>query len=166
MEMPMRRLIITVLFSAITCLSPASVSWSGTHMTSDNSGKGLVGGGESLRVLWTVSGYKRTNAATWSEDEAKGMLFKPLDMDSSSITFNGKKCENVSFDRKEFKASEYLERVYQVTPQWLGIADEVLRVVRTDCDIPGFAEYMRLKDRRLVIFLNGTFFFFEPDVTY
>src|SRR5512143_1616403 len=119
--MPMRRLIITLLFSAITCLSPASVSWSGTHMTRNDSGKGQVGGGESLRVLWTVSGYKRTDAATWGENEAKSMLFKPLDIDNTSITFDRKKCENISFERKAIKASEYLQRNYHVTPQWLDI---------------------------------------------
>ena len=135
-------------------------------MTRNDSGKGQVGGGESLRVLWTVSGYKRTNAATWSEDEAKGMLFKPLDMDSSSITFDRKKCENISFERKEAQAAAYLERTYHVTPQWLDIADDVIRVVKTNCNIPGFAEYMHLKDRRVVIFINGTFFFLEPNVNY
>jgi hypothetical protein len=164
--MPMYRLIITLLFTAIACLGLASPSWSGADMTGTNSGSGLVGGGESLNVLWTVLAYKRTDSATWTEDEAKAMLFKPLDIDKTSITFDRKKCSNVSFERKEVNASEYLERLYKVTPQWLGIADDVLKVVITNCDIPGFAEYMHLKDRRLVIFLNGTFFFLKPNVTY
>jgi hypothetical protein len=135
-------------------------------MNSENYGKGLVGTGETLRVLWTVSGYKRTNAATWSEDEAKGMLFKPLDIDSSSITFDRKKCEGISFERKEVQAAEYLERTYHLTPQWLGIADDVIRVVKTNCNISGFAEYMHLKDRRVIIFINGTFLLFDPNVNY
>jgi hypothetical protein len=166
METPMPRPTTMVLVLAIACLGLASDSWSGADMNASRSYTVPAGGGESLRVLWTVSGYKRTDGATWSENEAKGMLFKPLDIDSTSITFDGKKCKNISFERKEVQAAEYLERTYHVTPQWLGIPGEVIKVVLTNCNIPGFAEYMHLKDRRLVIFLNGIFFFLEPNVDY
>jgi hypothetical protein len=162
----MHRFLITVFFSAIVCLGLASPLWSGTDLTSANPGKGLVGGGETLRVLWTVSGYKRTNRATWTENQAKTMLSKPLDIDQTSIAFDRKRCDNVCFTRKEVKASKYLKKLCNVTPQWLGIDDGVMKVVRTSCKIPGFSEYMHLSDRRLVIYINGIFFFLEPNVTY
>ena len=38
--------------------------------------------------------------------------------------------------------------------------------MKTSCDLPGFAEYLRLKDRRLIIQVNGVFFYFTPVVDY
>ncbi len=162
----MPRLMITLLFSVLAWFGLASTLWCGADRSTANPDKAVVSSGESMKVLWTVLGYKRTDNATWTENEAKALLFKPLDMDSTSITFDQKKCTNVTFERKEVSASEYLKHHYNVTPQWLGIPDTNLRVIVTNCNIPGFAEYMRLKDRRLVIFLNGIFFFLEPNVTY
>ena len=162
----MHRPIITLLSSAIACLALASVLWGGTDMTGTNSGKGFDSSSAGLKVLWTVLDYKRTDNATWTENEAKGMLFKPLYIDKTSITFGSDKCENIYFKIKEVKASEYLERIYKVDPQWLGITDDPVKLIQTNCDIPGFSEYIRLKDRRLVIFLNGIFFFLELNVVY
>jgi hypothetical protein len=61
---------------------------------------------------------------------------------------------------------EYLSHVYHTPPEALGVENEVLEVVKTNCSLPGFAEYMRLKGRRLMIHLNGVFFYFEPAVNY
>jgi hypothetical protein len=63
-------------------------------------------------------------------------------------------------------AKEYLANAYRTTPQALDIKEERIEVVKTNCSLPGFAEYIRLKDRRLIIHLNGVFFYFEPAVNY
>ena len=122
--------------------------------------------GVSMRVLWTVSGYKVGDGAVWGEEEARKMLFKPLDIDASTITFDGKTCRDVIFEREKVNAKEYLNHIYHTTPEALGIEQEVVEVVKTNCDLPGFAEYMHLRDRRLIIHLNGVFFYFEPFVNY
>ena len=123
-------------------------------------------GGVSMRVLWTISKYKVGEGGLWGEEEARKMLFKPLDMDATKITFDGQTCSNVVFDRRMVNAKEYLVNVYRTTPQALGIEEELIEVAKTNCNLPGFAEYMRLKDRRIVIHLNGVFFYFEPVVNY
>ncbi len=123
-------------------------------------------GGVSMRVLWTVSGYKVGEGATWGEEEARKLLFKPLDIDANKITFDGQTCHDVIFERETVNVKEYLDRVYHTTPRALGIEGEVMEVVKTNCDLPGFAEYMRLKDRRLIIYLHGVFFYFKPTMTY
>jgi hypothetical protein len=162
----MQRLIVALLFFLIDCLWIGSDLWSGADMKNTNSRNDLHGSSEVVRVLWTVSDYKMTDSAVWTENKAKAMLFKPLDIDDTSITFDRKKCDNVSFETKEARASKYLDQHYNISPQWLGIADETLKVIRTTRDMPGFTEYMRLQDRRLVIFLHDVFFFLEPHVTY
>jgi hypothetical protein len=122
--------------------------------------------GISTRVLWTVSGYKIGKGAVWNEDEAQKLLFKPLDIEAAAITFDGRTCRNVIFRKEKVNAKEYLERLFHTTPQSLDIEREEVEVIKTNCDLEGFAEYMRLEDRRLVIHLYGVFFYFEPAVNY
>ncbi len=119
-----------------------------------------------MRVLWTVSEYKLGANASWGKEEAQKLLFKPLDMDANSITFDGKSCREVIFNKETVKTREYLDNSFHISPLSLGIKNEVMEVIRTNCSLPGFAEYMRLTDRRLVIHMNGVFFFFEPAVNY
>jgi hypothetical protein len=123
-------------------------------------------GDVSMRALWTVSQYTIGKNTLWGEKEARSMLFKPLDITETSITFDGKTCRGISFKKEKQKAKEYLETVFHTTPQTLGIAEDEVEVVKTDCNVPGFAEYLRLKDRRLVIYLHGVFFYLEPTVHY
>lgn len=121
-----------------------------------------------MRVLWMISEYKVGERAVWGEEEARRMLFKPLDIDTEKarITFDDRTCRDVIFKKETVNAKEYLERVYRSTSRAAGINDETIEVIKTDCDLPGFAEYIRLKDKRLVIQINGVFFFFEPVVNY
>ncbi len=125
-----------------------------------------MGGSVSMRVLWTVSEYRLGTNAVWGNEEARKLLFKPLDIDANSITFDGKTCRNVIFKKETVKAKEYLDNLFHTTPQTLGIEDETVEVIKTDCNLPGFAEYLRLRDRRLVIHINGVFFYLEPAVNY
>ncbi|MFH1906404.1 MAG: hypothetical protein ABIL11_03320 [Chloroflexota bacterium] len=121
--------------------------------------------GISMRVLWTVSGYVIGKGSAWGEQDAKALLFKPLDMNDTEITFDGQTCNNVNFQQETVNAAEYLSSAWQATPQTLGIEDQELQVFKTNCALPGFQEYMRLDDGRLIVPINGVFFFFEPAVT-
>lgn len=122
--------------------------------------------GVFMRVLWTVSKYQIGHNALWGEKEARAMLFKPLDITATTITFDGKTCQDVTFQKEVLKTKEYLASAFLATPQELGIADDVVEVVKTNCDLPGFKQYIRLKDKRLVIYLNGVFFYFDPNLNY
>jgi hypothetical protein len=68
------------------------------------------------------------------------------------------------FTRRIVYTDKYLTERYQATPQLLGIADKTIQVITTDCQLPGFSEYIRLPDRRLIVWIKGVFFFFEPKV--
>jgi len=122
--------------------------------------------GVAMRVLWTVSKYQIGHNALWGEREARAMLFKPLDITATTITFDGKTCQDVTFKKEVLKTTEYLASAFHTTPQELAIADDLVEVVKTNCDLPGFNQYIRLKDRRLVIYLNGVFFYFDPNLDY
>jgi len=137
---------------------PYGTAPSGGHVVIPDSGI-------SMRILWTVSGYVIRNGSSWGEQDAKSLLFKPLDMNDTEITFDGHTCKNVTFQKDTVNAAEYLSSVWQATPQTLGIEDQELQVFKTNCALPGFQEYMRLGDGRLIVPINGVFFFFEPAVT-
>lgn len=122
--------------------------------------------GVSLRVLWTVSSFHVMNNATWDEDEARAMLFKSLDIGETSITFDGQTCRDVMFTSESVDAAQYFRKRFQATPQSLGLNEETIRVVKTTCRIPGFEEYARLSDRRLLVSMQGILFFFTPAVNY
>jgi hypothetical protein len=127
---------------------------------------GVGNKGLTMRVLWTVSAYHIGKNAAWGKAEAHNMLFKPLDINTSSITFDGQTCHNVTFETEIVDAAKYLAERYQTTPQTIGFEEKTLKVIKTDCFLPGFSEYMRLKDRRLIVPINGVLFFFEPAVNY
>jgi hypothetical protein len=134
--------------------------------TSGDSSVATLESGTSMRVLWTVSGYVIGKDATWGETEAQAMLFKPLDVTDTKIIFDGQVCSDVTFQRETVNTSEYLSDSLNTTPQDLGIDGQELQVIKTNCTLPGFQEYMRLNDRRLVVPINGVFLLFEPAVTY
>jgi len=138
--------------------------WAGSIFSGNAEASEKRGEGVSMRVLWTVSGYVLGKAPTMAEQEAKALLFKPLDINETGITFNNKVCKGVTFRRETVDTAQYLADVWQVTPQTLGIDKQEMQVIRTNCDIAGFQEYMRLSDRRLIVPINGVFFFFEPAV--
>lgn len=147
---------------------PGLIFVAGCSMTTiSTAGDNLpMGDSISMRVLWTVSEYRIGINAAWSDTEARELLFKPLDITETSITFDGKKCSSVIFNKETARTKEYLDKSFHITPRFLNIGDETVEVIKTDCNLPGFAEYLRLKDRRLVIHIKGVFFFLEPAVNY
>ena len=124
--------------------------------------------GVSMRVLWTVTEYRLGSEALRGEEDARALLFKPLDIDrqTAQITFAGQTCRDVVFEKHELSSKEYLEKTYHATPQLLGVNQETLEVIKTNCNIPGFKEYIRLNDSRLIVYIEGVFFFFQPNINY
>jgi hypothetical protein len=118
--------------------------------------------GQSMRVLWTVSGYKHGPNDSWKKKDADAMIFQPLDMDENSIRFAGKSCTDVVFKREKQQLGPYLMRKYGITPQFIDLVDEEVDVVKTSCSLPGFSEYLRLSDSRLIVYIDGVFFILEP----
>ncbi len=144
--------VVPSCISAITKKVPAEV----------NSFK--EGAGESMRVLWTISAYYLGPNAQWEDSQAQAFLFKPLDIGSSEIVFDGKSCRDVRFEAETVDAKSYFTQRYGISPRKLGIEDGTIRVIKTNCRLDGFAEYIRLGDRRLIAVINGVFFFFAPNV--
>jgi hypothetical protein len=121
---------------------------------------------ESMRVLWTVTDYRHGPDSAMSDEEARFYLFSPLDMDSSSITFSNQTCHGISIEKNISLLSQYLDDHFGLKPAELNLADQDVRVINTDCHLPGFSSFIRLKDRRLMVNIMGVFFFFEPNITY
>ncbi|NOQ46520.1 MAG: hypothetical protein GQ559_07590 [Desulfobulbaceae bacterium] len=151
-----------VCFGALACSCVAGGD-SSNHIKAlpSNANKGI-----SMRVLWTVAAYYVGQNSTWGEAEARRMLFKPLDVTSSTITFDSQTCHDVKFADEVVDVTQYLRERYQTTAQALSIEEETMKVIRTNCLLPGFNEYMRLPDRRLIVSIQGVLFVFDPAVNY
>lgn len=120
--------------------------------------------GVSMRVLWWVSDFVVFPDSEWDKDQAREILFKPLDMDETTITFNGHVCRDVTFKREKRELGAYLCHKYNISPEKLGLTDKQVQVIYTSCNLPGFSEFLRLPDRRLLIHMHGVFFFLDPAV--
>ncbi|MFO7568887.1 MAG: hypothetical protein R6W75_03735 [Smithellaceae bacterium] len=122
--------------------------------------------GVSMRALWTVSGFFIPTDSDATQEQARTLLFKPLDIGESWITFDGKTCHNLTFTHETVNPQDVAKSYFGAIPEASGNTDIALNIVKTDCDIHGFSEYLRLKDRRLVIKRDGVFFYFQPAVDY
>lgn len=161
--------IITVgLLIAIFFISPAA---SAKRPSSDvasysvNMSKTLQNG-ERMRVLWTVSSYHKTKNATSGDSEARKLLFQPLDITPSSISFNGQTCVDISCSSKFLDTKDYFHKHFAISPLLIDYNNNQIEVIQTTCTIPGFSEYIRLHDRRLVVAIDGIIFIFSPNVNY
>ncbi len=128
------------------------------------SGTDTAGTGVSMRVLWTINGYVMGPVSAVDEATAKTYLFKPLDIEADKIVFNGQTCQNVTFTSETVTTDSYLADTWKTTQKALNIDFSNIQVFKTNCDLPGFKEYMRLGDRRLIVPIDGVFYFFEPRV--
>lgn len=101
----------------------------------------------SMRVLWRVGRVEQacTDGASCGGSFAPGT---PLDITASSITFGDRSCTGVRFERSSASLADFLGPEC-ATPS--GLSPTAVTVFRSDCDIPGFAEYARLPDGRLLL---------------
>lgn len=116
----------------------------------------------SMRVLWSVAGYRLGPQAGMSEQEAQSYLFKALDLTQDQICFDGRRCGIAGLQRQRVDPARYLPAAWQVTAEELGIGEPEIEVVRTGCSLPGLGEYLQLKGSRLVIQIQGVFFYLDP----
>ncbi|MCI5145119.1 MAG: hypothetical protein D3923_06210 [Candidatus Electrothrix sp. AR3] len=122
--------------------------------------------GKTLKALWSITSFYFGNNPEWSEEEAKKMLFKPLFIDSSSIIFDKRSCQDIVSQTSSVDAAKYFSTKYKTMPDVISYEHDTLKVVKTNCHLEGFSEYMRLRDRRVVIHLHGIYFIFDPIVNY
>lgn len=120
----------------------------------------------SMRVLWTVSQYVLGKDYLGDEGSIKAYLAKPLDINETEIIFDGQVCKGVVFQQEPVEAVDYLSTNWRETPQSLGIEGLKVEVIKTNCGLFGFKEYLRLEDRRLIVPFQGTYYFFDPFVNY
>jgi hypothetical protein len=149
--------LVLLCFSVVLCNAGANM----TTLSQAAAGKGDV-----LRVLWTVSAYHANRQSEPGNFNPQSLLFKPLDITPSRITFNGQQCNDVTSASEQVNFAQYLKKKYQVTPAELGLDDGTATVVRTNCTLPGFNEYLRIPNRKLLVALEGFLFIFEPAVNY
>jgi hypothetical protein len=97
------------------------------------------------------------------EIKAREKLFLTLDINESEIYFDGQVCVGVKFQEETVNTADYLSSSWQISPEALDIAEfQQVQVIKTNCSLFGFKEYLRLSDSRLILREGDAFYFFEP----
>lgn len=160
-------LAVPLIFGCSCAMTAAGTEGKSTAMDKQNTTPPAASGrGVSMRVLWTASHYVITPQAQWKDEDVAKLLIKSLDITENSIRYGSDTCGNIIFNKEKVNTKEYLESVYKTTPQALGIEDETIEVIKTNCNLPGFESYLRLKHGRLAIHISGVFIFFRPALNY
>jgi len=118
----------------------------------------------SMRVLWTISNLILLPTAEISADQAGQMLFTPLDMTATSITFDHQTCNDVIFERREVDLSSATSFLTAAARKELAVTDDEAVLVETSCHIHGFKTFLRLPDNRLLVKMHGVLFVFQPNI--
>lgn len=121
-------------------------------------------GGFSSRdtTHWVATRYVFGQVAAMEKSQAEALLNQQVEILPTEIRWQGKTCTGLVTRAEKFNTQDYLAGTWQVTPQALGIQQSELQVISTNCDLPGFQEYLLLDGGQLVIGLDGVFFVFEP----
>lgn len=125
--------------------------------------------GITLRKDWALSEHKALDPsapAAEVADSVRNIASQNLSIGEDYISFGSEICDAVSFRSSEIFLEDYLQDRFGIGTKYLGLPTESARLIATTCDIAGFSEYVRLNDRRLMIFRDGLFLFFRPWVFY
>lgn len=111
---------------------------------------------------WTVSRFIIGKVSAMDQSQAQALISTPIDIKATEINFMGKSCQNLVTTQETVNSAEYLTGTWQTTPSELGINQSELKVVKTNCEIPGLSEYIVLETGQLIINQDGVFFVFDP----
>lgn len=119
---------------------------------------------DTLRITWLVSDYRILDRGMATDQEARALLSRPLSVDDVSISFDGKSCVDVSFQRHAVDLRAYLRSHFNLSPEDLGITSPAGQLVRTSCDLAGFSEYLQVPARKILVFRDGICLIFSPRI--
>lgn len=121
-------------------------------------------GGFSSRdtTRWVITRYVIGPVSALDTAQAGAMVSQQVEILPTEIRFQGKTCPNLVTRAETVNAPDYLSSSWKVSPELLGLRQTELQVIHTNCDIPGFQDYMLLDGGKLLIGLDGVFFEFDP----
>jgi hypothetical protein len=122
--------------------------------------------GVSVQALWRVEGYIQGPDATMPPAEILAYQGRQLDMDDTSITFAGKTCTGITFNRHRTDTPTYFSEKLHIHQDDISYPSPTIGVIRTNCALEGFAEFIRLDDRRLLVTVQGVIFILMPNIIY
>lgn len=117
---------------------------------------------DTIGASWTASSYVLESGTTVTDAQAQALLDKPLQITTTALTFDGQTCQSLNLQSETVRTADFVPASWRTSGEVLGIDDEEILVLRTNCSVPGFGEYVRLQDDRLVVKMPGVFVFFTP----
>jgi hypothetical protein len=113
--------------------------------------------------LWMSSGNIPGPVSAMSAADIDATMQKSADIYKDKIDFNGQSCPVSGYTITSQDAATYFQNMYQATLQQLGLSYQNVEVIKTNCSIPGFGEFVRTPENTLLVNIDGVFFVFGKD---
>ncbi|MEE4240888.1 MAG: hypothetical protein V2I36_05450 [Desulfopila sp.] len=131
-----------------------------------HAGEGNDLNGITTRPLWRVDGFIPKSNSTIGKNEILSYQGRSLDMVENAITFDGRSCSPIIIKRYQADTARYLSQQLHIHPKDAEYHSPTLEVIKTNCHIEGFDEFVRLNDRRLLVPVGEVVLVFLPIVNY
>ena len=116
-------------------------------------------------VSWDIFTHYASPIAALSEAEATARYGTPITITADSITFGDQTCTDLTYSGEYLLAGNYFDTFYQFSSQTIYIEPQTpIAIIRTNCDIPGFGEFISLDQGYEQLFINqdGVFYPLYP----
>lgn len=111
---------------------------------------------------WQITRYGFASISAMDKAQADTWLNKIADISVTNIAFDGKTCQVTSTGRSTSTTSDYFLVGFKTNPANIGVTQDKLDVIKTNCTGTPFEQFGQLDSATIVIAWNGVFFFMTP----
>ncbi len=116
-------------------------------------------------VSWDLFTHHASPVSALSEAEATARYGTPVSFTADSITFGDQTCTDVTYSGEYLLAGDYFDTFYQFSSQIIYLERQTpIAIIRTNCNILGFGEFIMLDQgyEQIIINQDGVFFSLFP----
>jgi hypothetical protein len=119
--------------------------------------KGLSSSSIPPTGLWQPFNNIPSPVYGMSEVDITDTMKETIDIRKDKITYKGQTCSVSGYTIKAQDTVQYFQTKYKVAANLFGL-EKTVEVIKTNCTIPGFGEFVRSSADNLIINLDGVFF--------
>jgi hypothetical protein len=113
--------------------------------------------------IWKSSGNIPGPVSAMSAADIDAIMQKTTDIRQDKIDFAGQTCPVTHYTITSQDSASYFQDSYKTSLQQIGIDYPTIEVIKTDCTLPGFGEFVRTPENTLLVDIDGVFFVLGQD---
>lgn len=111
---------------------------------------------------WQITRWSFAAISAMDKSQADAWLNKVADISTTRLAFDGKTCQVTTASSAKATSSDYFIAGFKTKPTDIGVMQDNVDVVNTNCAGTPFAQFAQLNATTLVIAWDGVFFFMSP----